>query len=309
MAERNPISTKPAAEPGTYSTLVSPRSTTSSSSPPRTPAPRTAPSQQPTTASTPPPPATPVSIGTAAATSVDLDFTPGPRPTVRMDDPAPREDVLVERLETEGCTDERLVMVLDPDSERAAAFRVLAQRLTKHHEIRSLCVTSAEPGEGKTTCALNLALALAECGRARVALLEANLRAPALATMLRFVPRVCFVQQMAAHRARPDEPWRLVEAFAPTLHVGAVRPDSPPGPLVDAVALALAVERIKQSGYDYVIVDAPSVLHHADVNVVEEAVDAVLLAARAGTSRARLVRRAVEQLGHEKVLGVVLVDA
>jgi Mrp family chromosome partitioning ATPase len=75
------------------------------------------------------------------------------------------------------------------------------------------------------------------------------------------------------------------------------------------VALALAVERIHQSGYDYVVIDAPSVLHHADVNVVEEAVDAVLLAARAGSSRGRLVRRAVEQLGPEKVVGVVLVDA
>lgn len=234
---------------------------------------------------------------------------PGARATTRMDDLPPREDVIVEKISTEACTDPRLVMALDPDSERAAAFRVLAQRLGRLPRVRSLCVTSAEPGEGKTTCAVNLALALSECARARVALLEANLRAPALATMLGFVPRVCFVQQMASHRAKPDEPWLLVEAFAPTLHVGAVRPDSPPGPLVDAIALALAVERILQAGYDYVIIDAPSVLQHADVNVVEEAVDAVLLAARAGSSRGRLVRKAVDQLGPEKVLGVVLVDA
>src|SRR5438477_583444 len=87
--------------------------------------------------------------------------------------------------------DERLILVRDPDSARAASFRVLRHRLQEKGDPRVIAVTSAGPREGKTTCAVNLALALGECGRAKVLLIEANLWTPALAPLFGFMPPEC----------------------------------------------------------------------------------------------------------------------
>src|SRR5262249_31102421 len=102
------------------------------------------------------------------------------------------EWVRVQRMPPGDASDPRLVMVRAPDSPAAAAFRVLRHRLIERDGLRTVLVTSPRVGEGKTTCAVNLALALCEAGRARVLLLEANFRRPAIARMLGFRPPVCF---------------------------------------------------------------------------------------------------------------------
>src|SRR5689334_8303643 len=87
--------------------------------------------------------------------------------------------------------DPRLALVLDPDSERSAAFRVLRHHLLEVGRPQVVVVSSPQPGDGKTTTALNLALALAECGRAKVLLVETNLRRPQLSQILKFTPPWC----------------------------------------------------------------------------------------------------------------------
>src|SRR5207302_5995314 len=72
----------------------------------------------------------------------------------------------------------------------AEAFRMLRANLRYFNvdrEIKSVLVTSAAPGDGKSTVAANLAFAAAEAG-ARTLLLEADLRHPTLATLLRARP-------------------------------------------------------------------------------------------------------------------------
>jgi Mrp family chromosome partitioning ATPase len=205
--------------------------------------------------------------------------------------------------------DGRLVLVHEPDSERAAAYRVLRHRLSESGGPRAIVVTSAHPGEGKTTCAVNLAIALGECGRARVLLVEANLRTPALGALFGFSPPDCFAQQLARHRERPLEPWSVVEVYWPWLHVAAVKPDGGQGrPLLDAPAFAIAMERLRLAGYDYIVIDTPPVLGSADVNLVEDAADGVLLVGWARHTTARALARAVEQLEPAHILGVALLD-
>lgn len=204
--------------------------------------------------------------------------------------------------------DPRLVMVRNPDSQRAAAYRILRHRLMERGDPRVVCVTSAVAGEGKTTTAVNLAIALGECGRARVLLMEANLRNPRLAPILGFRPPECFSEQLTRHRDQPLEPWSVVEVFWPWLHVAAVDPKIGGKPLLDAPAFEIAVARLRP-GYDYVVIDTPSVLGAADVNLIEDAVDAVVLAATSKKSRGRDLQRAVEQLTPAKIAGVVYVEA
>jgi len=237
---------------------------------------------------------------------------PSPNPAqtaMRPAMPSATTQVTVYKLERPVEFDRRLVMLREPDSAAAAAYRVLRYRLTERGNPRVIVVSSPRPREGKTTCAVNLALALGECGRARVLLVEANLRAPKLAEMLAFMPPQCFGEQVAAHRDQPEEPWVVVEAHSPWLHVAAVKPDQKDRPLIDAPAFAIAIDQLRHAGYDYVVIDTPPVIGTADVNLTQDASDGVLLVVKARQTAGRHLRRAIEQLAPARVLGLVMADA
>lgn len=199
------------------------------------------------------------------------------------------------------------VFMLDmPDSPAAASFRVLRHRLDGCSGVKVVLVTSPEAGEGKSQCALNLALAMAEAGRARVLLLEANFRRPSLSRALGFEPPVCVSEQLEFHRTRPAQPWAVVENVSPWLHTVAIATDTEAGPLLDGPALGLCIEDFRRAGYDHIIIDGPPILDGADVNLLEEHADGIVVVLLAGKSRARALRKAVDQVGASKLLGVAL---
>jgi Mrp family chromosome partitioning ATPase len=243
-----------------------------------------------------------------------------PRPTVTMqpmqagrelstrNDPPPEIGLTQHHLPDDAAPDPRLILHLDPDSERAAQFRVLRHHLLECGRPQVVVVTSPKGGEGKTTTAVNLALALAECGRAKVLLAETHLRRPQLAGVFRFVPPWCFAEQLAAHRHQPLLPWGLVDIPQLWLHVGAVNPRSEQAQLLDAPAFAIAMERLRLGGYDHIVIDAPPVFGSAEVNLLQDAADGVVVVARGRNTTARELRRAVDQITTSKVLGTVLLE-
>lgn len=254
----------------------------------------------------------------AASPPSNLPMVTAPMPAVAPDDREgptgehPRAaKVWVATHKAPDDPDPRLILLREPDSPRAAAFRVLRHRLAERSDPRVIAVSSAEAGEGKTTCAANLAMALGECNRARVLLVEANRRAPALAALFGFLPPECFALQLRRHRERPLDQWSMVEVFSPALHVLAVKPgpENEDRPLLDGVAFGVAMEMLRASNYDYIVVDTPPVLGSADVNLVEDHVDGVLLTTWARKSNSRALRRAAEQLAPAKILGLTLLDA
>lgn len=204
--------------------------------------------------------------------------------------------------------DRRLTLMIDPDSERAAAFRVLRHHLLEIGRPQCVVVSSPRQGDGKTTTAVNLALALAECGRAKVLLVETHLRRPQLASIFKLVPPWCFAEQLAAHRHQPMMPWSLVDIPQLWLHVAAINPRIEQTQLLDGPAFAIAMERLRLGGYDHIVIDAPPVLGSADVNLMADAADAVILALRSRVTTTRDLRKAIDQLGAGKVAGTVLVE-
>jgi len=222
---------------------------------------------------------------------------------------APEIGLTQHHLPEDGEPDPRLILPLDPDSERAAHFRVLRHHLLEAGRPQVVVVSSPGAGEGKTTTAVNLALALSECGRAKVLLVETHLRRPALASVFRFVPPWCFAEQLAAHRHQPLLPWGLVDIPQLWLHVAAVSPRVEQSQLLDAPAFAIAMERLRLGGYDHIVVDAPPVSGTAEVNLLQDAADGVVLVARSQATTARQMRRAIEQITPTKVIGTVLLES
>ena len=232
----------------------------------------------------------PVGAGVQAAVpGVPMASAPDRR-TMAIDVGQPQTQMKVWAHELPRSLDARLVLARHPDSPRAASYRVLRHRLQERGDPRAIVVTSAEAREGKTTCAVNLAMALGECGRAKVLLVEANLRTPQLAAIFGFKPPECFGEQLVKHKDQPLEPWAVVEVIPPWLHVAAVSPETAGQPLLDSAAFTIAMERLRLAGYHYLVIDTPPVLDSADVNMVVDAADAVLLLVNARLGRDAAMR-------------------
>jgi Mrp family chromosome partitioning ATPase len=223
--------------------------------------------------------------------------------------PAPEVQTMRHDLELGERPDPRLIVHLAPDSARAAQYRVLRHHLLERGRPQAIVVSSPHRGDGKTTAALNLALALGECGRARVLLVEAHLRRPVLSGVLGVVPPVCFTKQMSDHRVDPLAPWTLVDIPQLWLHVAAIDPRTERGAIFDGPAFATSLDRLRLAGYDHIVIDAPPVLGSADVNLMADTADAVVLALRGKRSTIRDVRAAIDQLGDRKIAGTVLIES
>jgi Mrp family chromosome partitioning ATPase len=214
----------------------------------------------------------------------------------------------LEHIRLPHALDQRLVMLREPQSARARSFRLLRHRLLSRTDPRIVAVTSPRPGDGKTTCALNLALAIAEEEMVRVLLLEANLKSPCLGQVLGFEPGGSLLEDITRYTdAGPRYP--VAAIYGTRLHVAALRGgDVLPEARLDRALFAIALRELR-TVYDYIVIDAASVLASADADVVGECSNGVILAMRAGTSRKSDLRRAVDQLAPAPILGTVLFDA
>jgi Mrp family chromosome partitioning ATPase len=249
-----------------------------------------------------------IALPDAGATRVDDSLGKLVAPQPKRAGGAPEIGLMQHTLPNDQPTDPRLELEIDRDSARSAAFRVLRHHLLELGRPQVIVVSSARRNDGKTTVATNLALALAECGRAQVLLVEANLRRPQLANVFRLIPPWCFAEQLAAHRTQPLLPWSLVAIAQLCLHVAAINPRIEKRQLLDAPAFAIAMERLRAAAYDHIIVDGPEVFGSADVNLMADVADAIVLAVRARRSTIRDLRAAVDQLGTAKIAGSVLVQ-
>jgi capsular exopolysaccharide synthesis family protein len=194
-----------------------------------------------------------------------------------------------------------LVMLAEPTSHEAEPFRILRVGLefaNSEHDARSIMFTSAGDGEGKTTTAANLAVALARAGR-RVVLIDADLRRPNLHNVfgLEARPGLADVELGEVTLAQAMRPIRVAESPATieaarrtstrdsgsleVLTAGLALPD--PDELGAERALGRIVQRARERA-DVVLIDAAPLLV-GDAIALSGHVDAVVLVARLSALR------------------------
>lgn len=169
-------------------------------------------------------------------------------------------------------------------------------------EAKIIMVTSASSGEGKTLTATNLALTLSQSYRRRVLLIDADLRRPTVHQIFK-VPNVLGLSD--GLKAAADERLSLlkVSEFLTILPAGRPDPDPMSGLTSDRMRRIL---NEAAALYDWVIVDTPPVGFLSDAKLLVGMVDAALFVVRAGKSPYRLVQRALDAVGRNRILGVVL---
>ncbi|PFG30665.1 polysaccharide biosynthesis tyrosine autokinase [Paramicrobacterium agarici] len=200
-----------------------------------------------------------------------------------------------------------LVVHADPRNPRAESFRSLRTNLqfvNIEKGPRSFVITSSIPGEGKSTTAANLAIALAETG-AKVALIDGDLRLPKLSEYMGIEGAVGLTDVLIGRADLVDvlQRWGRGQLFV--LPSGRVPPN--PSELLGSAAMETLLSTLTGT-FDYVLIDAPPLLLVTDAAVVSKLTGgAIMVAASGRTKRQELANavRTLEGIG-SKLVGVVV---
>ena len=193
------------------------------------------------------------------------------------------------------------------NSATAEAFRKLRtnlQFLAVDNPPRLIVVTSSSPSEGKTTTAVNIALALAEAEH-NVVLVDGDLRRPRLAQYLGLVGSVGFSTVLSGGASLDEVLQSTKYSRLTALTAGTVPPN--PSELLGSLAAKKMFSELRAK-FDYVIVDSAPLLAVTDGAILAAEADGAILAVRAGKTKRDQLAHAIGMLRDvdAKLLGGVL---
>jgi capsular exopolysaccharide synthesis family protein len=208
-------------------------------------------------------------------------------------------------------TREELVLVHAPRGQIAEQFRALRSSivtLNPEGAARTLVVTSALRGEGKSVVAVNLALALAEMPGQQLLVVDANLHAPTVEELLG-LPRRQGLADLLAGRLPPDKAIRSTSVQRLAV-LGAGTAPRNPSELLASERMRALLRSLKQR-FSYVLIDTPEATTTSDASVLGAIADGILLVARQGFSPRHYVEAAYNQLSAlgGNVLGTCLTSS
>ncbi|MBT2484990.1 MULTISPECIES: polysaccharide biosynthesis tyrosine autokinase [unclassified Microbacterium] len=200
-----------------------------------------------------------------------------------------------------------LIVHADPRSPRAESFRSLRtnlQFLNVDSGPRIFVVSSAGPGEGKSTTTANLAIALAETG-ARVLLVDGDLRLPRVADYMGIEGGVGLTDVLIGRVDVADalQKWGANDLYV--LPSGQVPPN--PSEMLGSAAMDQVLKPLGEY-FDYVLIDAPPLLLVTDAAVIGAKTRGVIVAAASGKTKKQELAGALRTLETAGVnlLGVVV---
>src|SRR5262245_9404927 len=194
-------------------------------------------------------------------------------------------------------TSRDLVVLYDRDGAFASSVRILATRveeLKSRLGFKSFLVTSVGDGDGKSVLANNLALAMSEDADRRVALVDANFRSPRAAELFNLDLDRGLLAVLSGNRPLAQCVARVIGRNLIVLHAGGEH-KNPAAVLSSSKFKGLLAELYQ--AVDYMIVDAPSAIPYADVPLIAQHVDAVLMVVAADRTRRMKLDQAMDTIG------------
>lgn len=203
-------------------------------------------------------------------------------------------------------------MIAPADSLAADSFRaVLASIILGEPSERPhvLVITSANSGEGKTTAAANLAVALSKVNR-KVLLIDGDIRSPRIHHVFGLNNTTGVTDLLNPAQVNENLIDPVIHAVAANLYVLTAGPAIEGGAdLLFASSMTDLIARFRKR-FDMVVIDTPPMLAMPDARVLGRISDAVVLIARAGKTSRAAVQAAYQRLVEDqsRVLGVILND-
>jgi protein-tyrosine kinase len=225
-----------------------------------------------------------------------LRLYPSSQPTVP---PVPDIDV--------SAADFRLVCLREPASPAAESFRILRSKLLfagSEAPLRAIMVTSAEPQDGKSLVAANLAVSIAQGITSHVLLVDCDLRRPALHRI--FGSQSKYGLRDYLETGTSVGPFLLKTQVEKLTLLPAGRPLESPSELLASPRMRLLVEEIKgQYEESFLVLDTPPAHVFADAAPLFSIADGVILVVRYGKTSRELIKEVIASVGADKILGVV----
>jgi succinoglycan biosynthesis transport protein ExoP len=197
-----------------------------------------------------------------------------------------------------------------PTSEAAEMGRTLRTNLlfvSAERKLKTLLITSPLPQEGKTTVAIQTAIALAAAG-GKTLLVEADMRRPRVEDSFALEVDTGLSLYLANEKLKISDV--SFETEVPNLDVIVCGPIPPnPAELLNSARLDSLIEEASEK-YDSILFDSPPVNAVADALIVTSRIDGVLLVAKCGRTTTEAIRHAHEALEsvNAPLVGLVLND-
>ena len=219
-------------------------------------------------------------------------------------------ETLTPRPDPDGSAElnKRRIALLQPESYIAEQFRALRGRIdaiASQRAITTISIASAFPGEGKTTCAINLAIVTSMSLGRRVLLIDCDLRRPKVHPALGLKPETGLAEVLAGASSLDDA---ILSADGVALDVLPVcgRPANP-SELLSSPEMSLLVEEIS-SRYDRVIIDTPAALGLPDAKAVSDLCDGMVMVVRADVTAQSDLEAVLEIMDRQRILGLLIND-
>ena len=199
----------------------------------------------------------------------------------------------------------RLTCLSDADSAAAEAFRLLGVRLRdlrRTQPLKKILITSSIPQEGKSMVSANLAITMARA-KQKVLVLEGDIRRPALAEAFGLAPQAGLCEWLSGEQDLASSIYYLESAGLWIMPAGT-SPQNPLELLQQGKITALMNQLA--DWFDTVIIDSPPVLPLADTSVWMRLADGILLVTRQGVTEKRRLRRGLDAINAQKLIGAIV---
>ena len=163
-------------------------------------------------------------------------------------------------------------------------------------------MASAVAGEGKTLTAANIALTLSHSYRKRVLIVDADLRRPTMHKLFRLETSSGLTDGLDPGSNKPIVVRQITSRLA---LLPAGRPLSDPMAGLTSPRVRQLVDEAREI-FDWIIIDTPPLVLLPDANLLVSLVDAAILVVKAESTPHALVKRAMEAIGRQRLMGVVL---
>jgi capsular exopolysaccharide synthesis family protein len=201
-----------------------------------------------------------------------------------------------------------LVTIKEPLSPASEAYRTLRMNLqfaALDQQLRTLLVTSAGPGEGKSTTLANLAVTMAQVEQ-RVIVVDCDLRRPCLHEFFSLNNETGLTTMIVDDQALSNPPLQATAIKGLQLLASGPLPPRP-ADLLGSKRMEKVLERLLREA-DILLLDAPPVMAVTDAVVLATKVTGVLLVVSAGGTKREHAQRAIERLNkvNAHIVGAVL---
>ncbi len=197
-----------------------------------------------------------------------------------------------------------IMKALTAESESMRDLRTSLLYAKEGNIPRVVLISSPAEGEGKTTVAVNFAIALAQLGK--TCLLDADLRQPAIGRAFKIAGKNGLSDVLKESSSLLGALVHLPGFENLAILPSGMLPDNP-ADVLSSPQMSKLIDTLKES-FDYIVIDSPPVIRFSDARFLSSLADEVVLVGRYAVTTRRAIQRTAELLNevHASIAGVVL---